>query len=48
MRLETTPIIPSFDKNTDRALVEKLGKTCADEKGIKTNEHRVIITATKS
>ncbi len=48
MRLETTPIIPDFDKNTDRALTEMLGNTCADEKGIKTNEHRVIITATKN
>jgi SAM-dependent methyltransferase len=48
MRLETTPIIPNFDWNADHELVEKLGKTCADEKGIKTNEHRVIITATKS
>lgn len=48
MRLETTPIIPSFDKNADRALVEKLGKTCADENGIKTNEHRLVITATKN
>ncbi len=48
MRLETTPIIPGFGKNRDRPLVEKLGRTCADEKGIKTNEHRVIITATKS
>ncbi len=48
MRLETTPIIPNFDKNTDRGLVEKIGEKCADEKGIKTNEHRLLITARKS
>ncbi len=48
MRLETTPIVPSFDKNTDEALLEKIGKTCVDEKGIKTNEHRLVITATKN
>ncbi len=48
MRLETTPIIPSFDKNTDRALIKKLGDTCTDERGIKTNMHRLVITATKN
>ncbi len=48
MRLETTPIIPSFDRNKDRAFLEKLEKLCTDKKGIKTNEHRVIITATKN
>ncbi len=47
IRLETTPIIPGFNENADRALVEKLERTCMDSKGIKTNEHRLIIAAKK-
>ena len=47
MRLETTPIIPNFNKTRDRKHLIDLEKECATPKGIKTNTHRVIVAATK-
>ena len=47
MRLETTPIIPNFNKARDRRHLLNIEKKCKTPKGIKTNTHRVIVVATK-
>ncbi len=47
VRLETTPIIPRFYEKTCRPSLEKIESTGMESKGIKTNEHRVIIAARK-
>jgi ubiquinone/menaquinone biosynthesis C-methylase UbiE len=47
MRLETTPIIPNFNKAKDRKHLQDLEKKCTTRKGIKTNTHRVIVVASK-
>jgi ubiquinone/menaquinone biosynthesis C-methylase UbiE len=47
MRLETTAIIPNFNKARDRKHLLELKRKCTTRKGIKTNTHRVIFLATK-
>ncbi len=47
MRLETTPIIPNFNRTRHRRYLQRIDESCASPKGIRTNMHRVIITATK-
>ncbi len=47
MRLETTPIIPDFNKARDRKHLLTLEKKCTTRKGIQTNTHRIIVVATK-
>jgi ubiquinone/menaquinone biosynthesis C-methylase UbiE len=46
-RLETTPIIPDFDKETDEIYIKEIEKAFTTTNGIRANKHRVIITATK-
>ncbi|TMI26613.1 hypothetical protein E6H24_02445 [Candidatus Bathyarchaeota archaeon] len=47
MRLENSPIIPNFDKEFDARHVQEIVKRFTASKGIKTNTHRVLITAVK-
>ena len=47
MRLENSPIIPNFDEEFDARHVQEIVKRFTASKGIKTNTHRVLITAVK-
>ena len=47
MRLENSPIIPNFDKEFDAQHVQEIVKRFTTSKGIRTNTHRVLITAVK-
>lgn len=47
LRLEDSPIVPDFDREADKKLVDELVKRFSTPKGILTNSQRVIVQATK-
>ncbi len=47
LRLETTPIIPSFHRVKDRRTLQIIEQSLFDGRGIRTNSHRLIVKATK-
>jgi 23S rRNA (guanine745-N1)-methyltransferase len=47
IRLKTAPIIPEFDVDKDRNFLETVRTKCMTERGIETQVHRVVLTATK-
>jgi len=47
VRLQSAPIIPSFDPRKDRKKLRKVQKECMTERGIETPVHRVVLVARK-
>jgi SAM-dependent methyltransferase len=47
-RLQSAPIIPSFDPRKDRVFLDRLRKECTTSRGIETPVHRVVLTGYKS
>ncbi|MBI4018756.1 MAG: class I SAM-dependent methyltransferase [Candidatus Aenigmarchaeota archaeon] len=45
--LRNTPIIPDFNRINDMEYIHKLMKDAKTERGIRTNSHRIIISARK-
>jgi SAM-dependent methyltransferase len=48
VRLQSAPIIPSFDPRKDRAFLDRVRKKCMTSRGIETPVHRVVLTGYKS
>jgi len=48
LRLQSAPIIPSFDPRKDRVFLDRLRKECMTDRGIETPVHRVVLTGYKS
>lgn len=46
-RLERVPIIPNFHGVRDKRLLRKVEMKIQDKKGLRTNSHRIILTAVK-
>ena len=46
-RMERVPMIPHFNSMRDRRFLDRVRKELTDEHGIRTNSHRVIISANK-
>ena len=46
-RMERVPMIPHFNSMRDRRFLDRVRKELTDEHGIRTNSHRVIISADK-
>jgi SAM-dependent methyltransferase len=47
-RLQSAPIIPSFDLQKDRKYLERVRKECMTDRGIETPAHRVVLIARKA
>ena len=47
VRLQSAPIIPSFDPRKDRKKLRKVQKECMMKRGIETPVHRVVLVARK-
>lgn len=47
MRIENSPIIPDFDRKLDEHHVQEVAKLFMTPKGIMTNAHRVLVSATR-
>ncbi len=47
LRLETTPILPSFHRVKDNRTLKIIEQTLSDHRGIRTNSHRLIAKAIK-
>ena len=47
VRLQSAPIIPSFDPRKDRAYLSRVRKECMTDRGIETPVHRVVLIARK-
>jgi SAM-dependent methyltransferase len=48
VRLQSAPIIPSFDPRKDRLFLDRVRKECMTDRGIETPVHRVVLTGRKS
>jgi SAM-dependent methyltransferase len=48
VRLQSAPIIPSFDLQRDRKYLKKIKEDCMTDRGIETPVHRVILIARKT
>jgi SAM-dependent methyltransferase len=48
VRLQSAPIIPSFDPRRDRLFLDRVRKECMSDRGIETPVHRVVLTGYKS
>jgi hypothetical protein len=46
-RMERVPMLPNFHRVRDRRFLDRVQRELTDEHGIRTNSHRVIISATK-
>jgi SAM-dependent methyltransferase len=47
VRLQSAPIIPSFDPRKDRKELRRVQKECTTDRGIETPVHRVVLVAHK-
>ena len=47
VRLQSAPIIPTFDPRRDRALLDRVVKECKTDRGIETPVHRVVLIGRK-
>jgi SAM-dependent methyltransferase len=47
VRLQSAPIIPSFDPRKDRKKLRRVQKECMTDRGIETPVHRVVLVARK-
>ena len=47
LRLETTPIIPSFHRVNDKQALKIVEKSLFNDRGLRTNSHRLIVKAVK-
>ena len=47
VRLQSAPIIPSFDPRRAREKLRKVRKECMTDRGIETSVHRVVLVARK-
>jgi SAM-dependent methyltransferase len=48
VRLQSAPIIPSFDLKKDRKYLKRIEKECMTDRGIETPVHRVVLIARKT
>ena len=48
VRLQSAPIIPSFDPGRDRIFLDRVRKECTTDRGIESPVHRVILIGHKS
>jgi SAM-dependent methyltransferase len=48
VRLQSAPIIPSFDPRRDRVFLDRVRKQCATDRGIETPVHRIVLKGQKS
>jgi SAM-dependent methyltransferase len=47
VRLQSAPIIPSFDPRKDRLFLDRVPKECMTDRGIETPVHRVVLIGCK-
>jgi SAM-dependent methyltransferase len=47
IRMENSPIVPDFNRERDKHLLQKIEQQFKTQKGIVTNTHRVLLSATK-
>ncbi len=47
VRLQSAPIIPSFDPRKDRLFLDRVSKECMTDRGIETPVHRVVLIGCK-
>ena len=47
VRLQSAPIIPSFDPRRDRIFLDRVRKECTTDRGIETPVHRVVLIGYK-
>ncbi len=47
VRLQSAPIIPSFDSRKDRVFLDRVEKECMTDRGIETPVHRVVLIGHK-
>lgn len=47
VRLQSAPIIPSFDAKRDRKYLQRVQKECMTERGIETPVHRVVLIGSR-
>lgn len=47
IRMENSPIVPDFDRERDGHLLKKIDEQFKTPKGIATNTHRILLSATK-
>jgi SAM-dependent methyltransferase len=47
VRLQSAPIIPSFDPRKDRVFLDRVRKECVTDRGIETPVHRVVLIGHK-
>jgi SAM-dependent methyltransferase len=48
VRLQSAPIIPSFDLQRDRKYLKRIKEDCTTDRGIETPVHRVVLIARKT